>query len=84
MCPRRLKHYKDGEHYDSESFALVADSSGNDFGDDDSDRTFWVFFSGWLGLRVGMKRFIPSTCLARAPFSHFLLTFCGVHMVGNK
>ena len=39
-----LKLYKDGEYYDSESSALVADFGGDDSGDDDSGRTLYVFF----------------------------------------
>ena len=32
-------------------------------------------FGGELGLRAGMERFLPSTYLARAPFSNFRLAF---------
>ena len=36
----RLKLYKDGEYCDSLSSGLLADSGGDDSGDDDSDQTF--------------------------------------------
>ena len=55
--------------YDTDSSALVSDSGSDDSGDGDFNRHHVVFFWGWGegGLLAGMKRFVPSTCLARAP-----------------
>ena len=36
----QMKWCKDGKNYDSKSSALVADSGGDDSGDDDSNRAF--------------------------------------------
>ena len=67
---RRYAHRSAKCHhgYDTDSSALGADSGSDDSGDGDSDATmyfFWGVEEG--GLLAGMKRFVPSTCLARAP-----------------
>ena len=45
---------------------------------------FFFFGGGGKGVLLGMKRFVPSTCLAGAPSPHFLLLFFGFTSSDNS